>query len=407
MLRAESNAKLEYLQHLAASAESAILPATRWLGLGAVNFDAGWTGSRSTIDGVRIMIKALSKTVLGVVLATLTAATVAATNGDSLQVADNAPDNYVVKKGDTLWAISGMFLKQPWRWPEVWKLNQQQIHNPHLIYPGQVIVLDRNGPTLSIGRSVTNGNDRLSPRVYETDAASPIASISMEAIRPFLIEPLVTEQPDSPTLPTVVAIQEDRVIAGVNDSIYAKNLRDDNSVSSWHVYRPGKPIRNPYNDKDILGYEAEYVATAKVAIPEANGKVAELHITDSKLAVNTTDRLQPAGKSELMAIPPHVPSNHIEAGVAAVYGGVSTAGKNSVVSISAGRTSGVEPGHVFAVMRANADSIYSGDGKKEVISKPDTRNGLLYVFRVFNRISYALVVEAGGPVYVGDKVTNP
>ena len=133
------------------------------------------------------MIKALSKTVLGVVMATLTAAAVAATDGDSLQVADNAPDSYVVKKGDTLWAISGMFLKQPWRWPEVWKLNQQQIHNPHLIYPGQVIVLDRNGPTLSIGRSVTNGNDRLSPRVYETDAASPIASISMEAIRPFLI----------------------------------------------------------------------------------------------------------------------------------------------------------------------------------------------------------------------------
>lgn len=353
------------------------------------------------------MIKALRKTLLGVVMATVTAAAVAATDGDNVQVADNAPDSYVVKKGDTLWAISGMFLKQPWRWPEVWKLNQQQIHNPHLIYPGQTIVLDRNGPTLSVGRSVTNGNDRLSPRVYETDATSPIAAISMEAIRPFLIEPLVTEQPDNPNLPTVVAIQEDRVIAGVNDTIYAKNLRDDNTVASWHVYRPGRPIRNPYNDKDILGYEAEYVATAKVTIPEANGKVAEMQVTESKLAVNSTDRLQPAGKSELMAAPPHAPSNHIEAGIAAVYGGVNVAGKNSVVSISAGRTSGVEPGHVFAVMRANGSSIYTGDGKKEVINKPDSRNGLLYVFRVFNRISYALVVEAGGPVYVGDKVTNP
>lgn len=353
------------------------------------------------------MIKAFSKTVLGVVMATMTAAAVAATDGDNVQVSDNAPDSYVVKKGDTLWGISGVFLKQPWRWPEVWKLNQQQIHNPHLIYPGQVIVLDRNGPTLSLGRSVTNGTERLSPRVYETDAASPIAAISMEAIRPFLIEPLVTEQPDSPTLPTVVAIQEDRVVAGTNDTIYAKNLHDDNSVSAWHVYRPGKPIRNPFNDKDILGYEAEYVATAKVTVPEADGKVAEMQITESKLAVNTTDRLQPAGKSELMAIPPHVPSNRIDAGIAAVYGGVDVAGKNSVVSISAGRTSGVEPGHVFAVMRANASSIYTGDGKKEIINKPDTRNGLLYVFRVFNRVSYALVLEAAGPVYRGDKVTNP
>lgn len=404
MLRAESNAKLEYLQHLAASAESAILPATRWLGIGAVYFDAGLDRVATTIDGVRIMIKALSKTLVGVLMVSMAATAVAA---DDVQVADHAPDTYVVRKGDTLWAISGMFLKQPWRWPEVWKMNQQQIHNPHLIYPGQVIVLDRNGPTLSIGRSVTNGTEKLSPKIYSTDVAGPISSISMDAIRPFLTQPLVTEKPDSPDLPTVVAIQEDRVIAGVGDTIYAKNLIDDPNIGSWDVYRQGKAIANPFNEKDILGYEAEYVATAKVTVPASEGKVAEMTVIASKQATNTSDRLQPSGKTELFAIPPHAPTAHIEAGVAGIYGGVGVAGRNSVVSISAGKNDGVEPGNVLVLMRTNPSSIYTGDGKKEVIEKPDTRNGMVYIFRVFNRISYGLVVEAKGPVYVADKVTNP
>lgn len=353
------------------------------------------------------MIKALSRTVLGLILALAATAVFSATDAGKVQVADNAPDSYVVKKGDTLWAISGMFLKQPWRWPEVWRLNQEQIRNPHLIYPGQVIVLDRNGPSLSVGRTVTGGVEKLSPKIYEKDAPTPISSISLEAIRPFLSEPLVSETADSPNLPTVVAIQEERVIAGFDDTIYARNIPDDKSIDAWHVYRRGHAIVNPFNEKDILGYEAQYVATAKVTVPATPTTVTEMRVTESKHEVNASDRLQPAGKSELMAIPPHAPAATINAGVAEIYGGVGVGGRNSVISISAGKSSGLEPGHVLALVRNNGSVIYRGEGKAEQVSLPDKQIGYLYVFRVFNRISYGLVVEASGPVKVGDKVANP
>lgn len=352
------------------------------------------------------MIKAFSRTVLGLFLAVAATAVFAAGGTDKVQVADNAPDSYVVKKGDTLWAISGMFLKQPWRWPEVWKMNQEQIHNPHLIYPGQVVVLDRNGPSLSIGRSVSGGLEKLSPQVYSKDAGSPIASVSLDAIRAFLTEPLVSETDDSPNLPTVVAIQEERVLAGgLGDTIYAKNLLP--GVESWHVYRRGKALVNPTNPKDVLGFEAQYVATAQVTIGASGDKAAELRVTKSKHEVVSSDRLQPEGKSELLAIPPHSPTNEVTGAVVSIQDGVATAGRNSVIAVSAGRDKGIEPGHVLALIRNNGSAIYRGDDKAETINLPDSRVGLLYVFRVFNRVAYGLIVEASGPLKVGDKVTNP
>jgi hypothetical protein len=370
------------------------------------------------------MIKVFSKIVLGLWLTITATAVFSATSGDKLQVADNAPDSYVVKRGDTLWAISGKFLKQPWRWPEVWKLNREQIHNPHLIYPGQVVVLDRNGPSLSIGRSVsgTPGEvERLSPRIRESDASTPISSISMDAIRAFLAQPLVSEVGESPNRPTVVAIQEDRVVAGTGDSIYAKGIPADTDVKTWDIYRRTKPIANPFNPKDILGYEAQYVATARVTIPATDQTVAELEVLSAKNEINSSDRLMPTQKANDVTIPPHAPSMQVDAGVAEIYDGVGTAtnstpglydgvgvaGRNSVIAISAGKNIGIEPGHVLALIRNNGSTIYRGDAKPEVVRLPDSRIGLLYIFRVFNRVSYGLIVESSGPVKIGDKVTNP
>lgn len=352
------------------------------------------------------MIKAFSRTVLGLSLAVMATTVFAADAADKVQLADNAPDSYVVKKGDTLWGISGIFLKTPWRWPEVWKMNQDEIRNPHLIYPGQVVVLDRNSGTLSMGRQVgVNGVEKLSPQVYAKDVVSPIASIPLDAIRPFLTEPLVSETEDSPLEPTVVAIDQERVIAGIGDVIYGKNLTEE--TDTWHVYRRAKALKDPVNPKNILGYEAQYVATARVSVPAKDNKAAEMRVISSKHEIVPSDRMLPAGKSELLAIPPHAPMSGVTAAVASIYGGVEFGGKNSVIAVSAGKNMGLEPGHVLAISRNNGTEIYRGDGKAEVINKPDTRTGLLYVFRVFNRVAYGLVMEASGPVRIGDKVANP
>lgn len=324
-----------------------------------------------------------------------------------VDIADNAPDSYVVKKGDTLWAISGMFLKQPWRWPEVWKMNQEQIRNPHLIFPGQIVVLDRNSGTLSLGKSVSSssrGDERLSPKIYETDSASPIASISMEAIRPFLVEPRFDDNDDDARLPTVVAAQEERVLAGAfGDTIYAKNL---GSGDAWDIYRRGKPIKDPVGGQ-VLGYEAEYVATAKVSQPPVDGKAAALVVLNAKHEIVAGDRLAPAVKSDLIAIPPHVPAAGLATAVASVYGGVDFGGRNSVVALAGGSNIGLEPGHVVALARTNGDVVYRGDARAENITLPDSRLGIAYVFRTFDRLSYALIMDSSGPVKVGDKVLAP
>ncbi|GAB2893091.1 LysM peptidoglycan-binding domain-containing protein [Uliginosibacterium flavum] len=351
------------------------------------------------------MIKVFSRTVIGLSLALMTATTFAA---DKAELAANAPDSYVVKKGDTLWAISGVFLRDAWRWPEVWKMNQDQIRNPHLIYPGQIVVLDRNSNTLSMGRQVSggvNGVEKLSPQVYSKDVISPIASIPLDAIRPFLTEPLVSETEDSPTEPTVVAIDQERVLAGAGDVIYAKNL-NGNPIDAWHVYRRAKVLKDPVS-KQVLGYEAQYVATARVTIPANGDKAAEMRVMTSKHEIVPSDRLQPAGKSELLAAPPHAPMTAIAASVVSIYGGVDVGGRNSVIAVSAGKNAGLEPGHVLAISRNNGSTIYRGDSKAEVVNMPDTRTGLLYIFRVFNRVGYGLIMEASGPVKIGDKVANP
>lgn len=318
-------------------------------------------------------------------------------------IADNAPDSYVVKKGDTLWGISGVFLKQPWRWPEVWKLNRDQIRNPHWIYPGQVIVLDRATGTLSLGKSVSGGTERLSPQIYETDSASPIASISMEAIRPFLVEPRFDDADDNASLPTVVANQEERVLGGLGDTIYAKNI---DSGADWDIYRRGQPIKDPVRGT-VLGYEGQYVASARVTQPAANGKVAALSVRSIKREIVAGDRLAPASKSELIAIPPHAPGAGLSTTVASVYGGVDIAGRNSVIAITGGSNIGLEPGHVVALVRYNGTVTYRADGGSENLALPDSRLGLAYVFKTYDRLSYALVMDSYGPVRVGDKVTAP
>lgn len=354
---------------------------------------------------------ALAAMTTGVALPAVAQTQDAAVTKSKIELADNAPDSYTVVKGDTLWGISGRFLKSPWRWPEVWKLNTEQIKNPHWIYPGQTIYLDRNGPngpTLSLTPPGSQSRyEKLSPQVYSAPA-NAISTVPLQYIQSLLIEPLVTESANPGDAGTVIALPENRVMVGANETVFARNLRS--GQDAWTIYRPGQPIKDPVKTDEVLGYEAILVANARVITPEQGKTAAALQVTRVKHEVSTGDRLLPTGKETAFAAVPREAPRDLDAHIASIYGGLQETGRYGIVTINAGREKGVEPGQVVALSRFRGNATYRGiDGgqKAELIPLPSERYGMMMVFRVFNRLSYAIILDSSLPVNVGDSATAP
>lgn len=323
-----------------------------------------------------------------------------------LSIKPDAPDRYVVQKGDTLWSISERYLDAPWHWRELWELNRDQIKNPNLIYPGNVLVLDRMRGQLALGPTV-----KLSPSVrVESTQVAAIPSIPPSMIEPFLSRPLVVEPDGLDKAPSIVSTEEKRVVVAAGDAIYAIGLggsRED----TWYVYRRGKALVDP-ESKRTLGYEAEQLGTARVTRP---GDPATLQIIAATQEIGIGDKLIAAGPAQPREYAPHAPNRTVRGQIMGIYGGISTVGEGgsqSVVTINRGRVDGVEPGHVLAVYRpgeslkagqkAYGQTISSAD-----VTLPDERYGLVFVFRVFENISYALVMKTSRQVQQLDVVQNP
>lgn len=319
-----------------------------------------------------------------------------------LQIADNAPDRHIVVPGDTLWGISAKFLKEPWRWPEIWRLNREQIKNPHRIYPGDVIVLDRdaNGnPMLRLA-----GNGKLEPRIYTERVEDTIPSIPPNVIEPFISEPLIVDDATVNNGARIVAMQEERVFLGPGDKAFVAGASDRPTQELWQIYRPGKPLLDP-ETKEVLGHEAFYLGTAKQLQP---GEPGVFEIRTFKQEVGRGDRLLPANPPTLVNYAPHKPDHEVEARVASVYGGVGTAGRNSIITLNQGTDSGIEVGHVLAIFRNRSDTFRNeSTGEKETVQLPKERYGLVFVFRTFARVSYALVLNSAGSVNLNDVLRNP
>jgi nucleoid-associated protein YgaU len=321
---------------------------------------------------------------------------------DPVALAKDAPDSYEVQRGDTLWGISGRFLNEPWRWPEVWRLNQQQIHNPHLIYPGQIVVLDRSGPYLKMGKRVGEPRvEKLSPKIYSEEIGSAIPSIPQNVIQPFLTQPLVVDEARLAGSAAIVATQEGRVYTGAGDTLFAKNV--DPRVSAWEVYRQGGKLVDP-DTNELLGYEASYLGSARL---EEAGEPAILRLTNAVQEIGTGDRMLPAEQPNVLSYAPHAPQGKVEGKLISIYGGVHDGGKNSVVALSVGQANGVDVGSVLALYRHRGRIEYKDDGQREAYYLPDQRYGLVFVFRVFNRVAYALVMDTDGPVAIGDRIRQP
>jgi hypothetical protein len=324
----------------------------------------------------------------------------------------NAPDQHVVVRGDTLWGISSKFLEHAWCWPQVWGMNRAEIRNPHWIYPGQIVYFDRVAGRLRLGRPTGSGsyngspsNVRLSPqvRISKLDDEA-ILAISPAVIEPFLTQPLVIEEDEFKGTPHIVATQEGHVFVGKDEKAYVRG--DLKGETSFQGYRPGKPLKDPVT-KLIIGYEAVYLGELKlVRAGKAADEADTFIVTNSKEEMGVGDRLMPLPPRPMLNYVPHAPERPVEARVVAVYGGVSQAGQNQIVSINRGAEDGLDLGTVLELYTFGETIKDTTDDKKK-IKLPNEKYGELFVFRTFKHISYALIMQVSNSVQIGDLAKSP
>jgi LysM domain-containing protein len=359
---------------------------------------------------------------------------------EEIELSPGHPERYVVKKGDTLWDISALFLKQPWLWPKIWRMNPQ-IEDPHLIYPGDVLTLafEAGRPILQLGRG--HGRSIRSPTVREYEHERAIPPIPLDAIWPFLSAPRVVGPEEMANAPYVVGSQDGHLVSDTSNRVYIRGVRD-NRVNRYTVFRCGEVYRNPpaenYQDlrygmstglsdrysstcipgrgAGILGYEAIHVAEASI---ERLGDPATVVITEAKREVLVGDRLLPQTELEFPEFIPHAPTQAVTGHIISVMDAVSQVGPYQVVVLNRGSHAGLELGHVLAIYQSGivvqdpiaaqvrAQHGFAHDRRSEYVELPHERIGELMVFRTFDKVSYALVMRASRAVHIYDSVQNP
>jgi hypothetical protein len=391
------------------------------------------------------------------------------------ELAPNAPASYKVKRGDTLWRISGLFLKSPWRWPDLWGMNLEEIKNPHRIYPGQELFLDTSNGRARLTTNRPGGIEtiRVSPRVRaESLSESAIPPVNMQQIEAFLAEPLVVDEATFDQAPRIVATPENRVLLSLGDRAYARSTYGDSTEGSveplstaagkprqYRVFRNAIPLKDPATG-EVLAYEAQYVGKANIVrseemravakAPEApamktasgedqykpqfentssniardqikepapaqvskQGDVelipASIDIVAAKEEIRVGDRMLPEPPRDFSNFVPSAAPANMQGQIVSVYGNaVRYAAQNQVVAINRGASQGVANGQVFALMRDSNTLVDKTDESRPTIRLPGERNGLMMVFRTFDRVSYALILEINDGVKVGDRFVSP
>jgi hypothetical protein len=326
------------------------------------------------------------------------------------------PDKYVVQKGDTLWDISGKFLRDPWYWPEIWYVNPQ-VNNPHLIYPGDLLTLVYidGEPRVQLTRgSITGDTERLSPQIRSEDLNSAITTIPFEDIKPFLAGGTVMTKAELKKLPYVVALR-DHLIAGAGHEVYVTGLDAEmDSNDRYFIIRKDDELKDPKTGK-TLGYEVLYIGNAEL---RAAGDPATLFLTDTDREARQGDRVRKADLKLPMNYFPQAPKVKIDGQIISVVDGLSRIGQYQMVIIDQGTEDGLTEGSVLSVWQngltvndngpdnyGSSSSGYSLSGKK--VTLPDTFAGNLMVIKAYEEISYALVMQASTEMRVLDRVLNP
>jgi hypothetical protein len=317
---------------------------------------------------------------------------------DDIKLNPSHPDRYVVVKGDTLWDISARFLQTPWRWPDIWQANDQ-IENPHLIYPGDIIELSfiDGQPRLTLKR----GDGKLSPSIRRSSLNNAIPAIPLDAIAAFLNAPRVMTQEEYDTAPYIVAFDDEHILGGPGYKAYVRSFVggvDDGYI----IVRQGEEYKDGETGEP-LGFESVYIAESAVTL---KGDPVTIMLSKSTREVRKGDRLLPAAEGPVIQnYFPHAPDKEIKGRIVGVVDGVSQVAQFDIVVIDRGEQDGVEVGHVLEVDRA-------GETVRDVVvgsevTLPDEKAGVLMVFRVFDRLSYGLIMESQRVMHRLDVVRTP
>jgi LysM repeat protein len=320
----------------------------------------------------------------------------------------SAPKSYTVQRGDTLWGISSMFLRDPWLWPEIWQINPA-VRNPHLIYPGDVLALAFGADGRPMLRLERGSAARVEPLVRSSPIDGPIATIPYSAIAAFLGRPSVLAREDVRKAPQVIALREDHMVGANGTEVYIRGLGTD-AAGRYNIVRQGQELRDPDNGK-VLGYMGLYTGAARI---EKVDRISKAVVVDSSRETQAGDLLFSDDVQATSDFIPHAPASDIDGRIMAVVDGVLLIGQYQVVAINRGTTHGLEPGHVLAVddagdvvrtpCRRNWSDWCVGGNK---VRLPDERAGTLLVFKTYERMSYGLIVSAVAPVRIADHVRNP
>ncbi len=343
-------------------------------------------------------------------------------SGSNIPLAAEAPDQYVVKRGDTLWDISKVFLKEPWYWPEIWYVNPQ-IANPHLIYPGDVLKLvyvdgqprltlaERGGERVEGGR----GGTRLSPEVRREPLSQAVTAIPYDVVASFMGRPTLLTKDQVKTAPYIVALRDSHMIGALGNEVYALGIGQAAPETRYSVIHVGEELRDPDNNA-LLGYSGLYAGSGPVV---TQGEPAKIVMTDSTREVLQGDKVFPESVDVKVDFVPHAPDSDIDAAIIAVRRH-TVMGQYQVVALNRGAYAGLEPGHILAIhqrgavvrdnfkqggLSARRTSRNSDIGNK--VQLPSERIGALMVFKAFDNMSYALVMETTHEIRQGDRAKNP
>lgn len=350
---------------------------------------------------------------------------------ETLKIRPNAPESYTIKKGDTLWRISGKYLYRPWNWPKLWGWNKEQIKNPNLIYPGQILKLTwiDGQPRLGIQgvETVQSGFNDLSPRARVEATGQPITTISLAQLKTFFERPIVIQEQEFQQAPRIISGPESRLIIAPGDRVYAVGVTKE---GIYHTYHPNKEIKDPDTGK-LLGYEVAYggdLVTQKI-----DKDVQTLKVVDSKEEISINDRLLPQQRARFDDFVPHTADKSVRGKIVSSYQGVAEVGQFNTIALNLGKKDGIETGHVFGIYKQPKnlilnksdlpkDNIYIGSERKGALSIPSgslvgkgrvsvsipaEEVGIAIVYGVYENLSYAIIMHSTTNVNVGDTIAYP
>jgi LysM repeat protein len=346
---------------------------------------------------------------------TLTKAEEAPVAEKNIRVKETYPRQYTVKKGDTLWDISSLFLQDPWYWPEIWQKNPQ-LQNPHLIYPGDVLTLVyvEGQPQIRVNVAQRKAIEqqgtstlpvvKLSPGVRSAPLEASIPSIPGDAIRQFLSKPRVVTKEQLESAPRIIGSEDDHLILGSGSHVYIRGEIDKERVR-FSVFNPGDALRDPQSD-DILGYEAKYAG--EVRITEYDDPASgDLTFTEREVLIG--DRLLPEDKSKLENLYfPRIPDRDVKGQIISLYDAIFGVAQYQIVVINKGERDGMEVGYLLATYTQGTLVQDPYDKQRsELVKLPDERSGLIMIFKTFDRVSYALTMESKRVIHSNDFVLTP